>query len=71
MWSLFHHIFKNIHCYVLCKVYHSKGFIFLYYFDDGLTLKTLKLAYIGFCIQTLHTDRTTYDKIYKGPRYPV
>ena len=23
-------------------------------FDDGLTLKTLNLAYIGFCIQTLH-----------------
>ena len=23
-------------------------------FDDGLTLKTLKLVYIGFCIQTLH-----------------
>ena len=23
-------------------------------FDDGLTLKTLKLAFIGFLIQTLH-----------------
>ena len=30
-----------------------KGFYFAL-FDDGLTLKTLKLAYIGFCIQTLH-----------------
>ena len=23
-------------------------------FDNGLTLKTFKLAFIGFCIQTLH-----------------
>ena len=30
-----------------------KSYIFAL-FDDGLTLKTLKLAYIGFCIQTLH-----------------
>ena len=28
--------------------------IYFALFDDGLTLKTLKLAYIGFCIQTLH-----------------
>ena len=25
-------------------------------FDDGLTLKTLKLAFIGFLSQTLHID---------------
>ena len=30
-------------------------------FDDGLTLKTLKLVYIGFCIQTLQTE------FYAGP----
>ena len=28
-------------------------------FDDGLTVKTLELAFIGFCIQSIaHVDRT-------------
>ena len=42
---------KNSPCYVMSEV--LKRFYFAL-FDDGLTFKTLKLAYIGFCIQTLH-----------------
>ena len=50
MWS-FYHNFQNIPCYneELLKRFY------LALFDDGLTLKTLALAYIGFCIQTLYT----------------
>ena len=49
---IFNHNFKNIPCYVMNYV-SLKGFYFAL-FDDGLTLKTLKLAFIGFWIQTLH-----------------
>ena len=47
---IFHHNFKNIHCYVMSEVGLSlKRFYFaLRLFDDRLTLKTLKLAFIGF-----------------------
>ena len=46
--------FKNIPCYVTSEVSLNKFYFAL--FDDGLTLKTLKLvAFIGFCIKTLHT----------------
>ena len=48
---IFHHYFKNIPYYVMSEV--LKRFYFAL-FDDGLTLKTLKLAFIGFWIQTLH-----------------
>ena len=41
--------FKNIPCYVTSEV--SLRFYFALF--DGLTSKTLKLAYISFCIQTL------------------
>ena len=47
-----YHNFKNIPCYVTSKVSLKKKYFAL--FDDGLSLKTLKLAYISFCIQTLH-----------------
>ena len=50
--SYFHHHFKNISCYVMSEV-SLKRFYFVL-FDDGLTLKTLKLAFIVFLIQTLH-----------------
>ena len=43
---IFHHNFKNIPCYVMSEV-SLKRFYFVL-FDDGLTLKTLKLAFIGF-----------------------
>ena len=46
------HIFKNIPCYVTSEV-SLKRFHFVL-FEDGLTLKTLELVYISFCIQTLH-----------------
>ena len=46
------HNFKNIPCYVMSEA-SLKTFYFAL-FDDGLTLKTLKLAFIGFWIQTLH-----------------
>ena len=48
---IFHHNFKNIPCYVMSEV-SLKRFNFSI-FDDELTLKTLKLAFIGFLIQTL------------------
>ena len=35
-------------------------------FDDGLTLKTLKLAFIGFWIQTLHLYVLYYTFTLKG-----
>ena len=43
---IFHHNFINIPCYVMSEV-SLKRFYFVL-FDDGLTLKTLKLAFIGF-----------------------
>ena len=46
-----HHNFKNIPCYVMSEVSLKRFYFAL--FDDGLTLKTLKLAIIGFLIQTL------------------
>ena len=52
MFFLFHHNFKTIPCYVMSEVSLKKFYIAL--FDDGLVLKTLKLAFIGFLIQTLH-----------------
>ena len=45
------HNFKNIH-YVMSEISLKRFYFAL--FDDGLTLKTLKLAYISFCLQTLH-----------------
>ena len=43
---IFHYIFKSVHCYVMSEV----SLICLYFalFDDELSLKTLKLALIGF-----------------------
>ena len=38
--------FKHIHCYVMSEVSLKRFYFAL--FDDGLTLKTLKLAFIGF-----------------------
>ena len=49
---IFHHNFKNIPCYVMSEVSLKRFYFGL--FDVGLTLKTLKLAFIGFLIQTLH-----------------
>ena len=50
---IFHHNFKNIPCYVMSEVSLKRFYFAL--FDDGLiTLKTLKLAFIVFFIQTLH-----------------
>ena len=49
--DIFHHNFTNILCYVTSEVSLKRFYFAL--FDDGLTLKTLKLAYIVFCIQTL------------------
>ena len=48
---IFYHNFKNIPCYVMSEV-SLKRFYVLYFMMD--LLKTLKLAFIGFCIQTLH-----------------
>ena len=57
-----HHNFKNTPCYghVTSEI-SLKRFYFalLDYGHDGLTLKTLKLAYIGFCIQTHHMQSIT------------
>ena len=50
--SYFHHNFKNIPCYVMSEVSFKRFYFAL--FDDEITLKTLKLAFIGFLIQTLH-----------------
>ena len=47
----FHHNLKNIPCYVTSEVSFKRFYFAL--FDDGLTVKTLKLGYIGSCIQTL------------------
>ena len=47
--DMFHHNLTNIPCYVTSEV--SLKRICFPLFDDGLILKTLKLAYIGFCIQ--------------------
>ena len=41
-----HHNFKNIPCYVMSEVSLKRFYFPL--FDDGLTFKTLKLAFIGF-----------------------
>ena len=49
---IFHHNFKNIPCYVMSEVSLKRLYFALY--DDGLTLKTLEFAFIGFLIQTLH-----------------
>ena len=49
---IFHHNFKNIPCYVMSEVSLKRFYFAL--FDDGLTLKTLKLTFISFWIQTLH-----------------
>ena len=46
------HNFNNIPCYVTSEV--SLKMLYFSLFEDGLTLKTVKLAFIGFCIQTLH-----------------
>ena len=43
---IFHHNIKNIPCYVMIEV-SMKGFYFAL-LDDGLTVNTLKLAFIGF-----------------------
>ena len=43
---IFHHNFKNIPCYVMSEVSLKRFYFAL--FDDGRTLKTLKLAFIGF-----------------------
>ena len=48
---IFHHNFKNIPCYVMSEVSLKRFYFAL--FDDGLTLKTLKMAFIGFLIKTL------------------
>ena len=49
--SYFHHNFKNIPCYVMSEASLKRFYFAL--FDDGLPLKTLKLEFIGFLIQTL------------------
>ena len=54
----FHHSFKNIPCFVTSEVSLKRFYFAL--FDNGLTLKTLKLAYIGFCIQTLQMKSGIY-----------
>ena len=43
---IFHHNFKNIPCYVMSEVSFKRFYFAL--FDDRLTLKTLKLAFIIF-----------------------
>ena len=48
---IFHHNFNNIPCYVMSEVTLKRFYFAL--FDGGLTLKTLKLAFICFLIQTL------------------
>ena len=44
--SYFHHNFKNIPCYVMSEVSLKRCYVAL--FDDGLTLKTLEMAFICF-----------------------
>ena len=43
---IFHHNFKNIPCYVMSEV--SLKMFYFTLFNDRLTLKTLKLAFIFF-----------------------
>ena len=54
IFHIFHHNFKIIPCYVMSEV-SLKRFYFVL-FNDGLTLTTLKLAFMGFLIQTLHMN---------------
>ena len=61
--SYFSSYFKNIHCYVMSEV-SLKRFYFVL-FDDGLTLKTLKLAFISFWIQTLRMYVCMYVCMYQ------
>ena len=49
MCDIFHHNFKNISCYVMSEVLLKRFYLAL--FDDGLTLETLKLVYIGFAFK--------------------
>ena len=49
---------KNIPCYVMSEVSFNRLYFAL--LNDGLILKTLKFAYIGFCIQTLQIQRELY-----------
>ena len=62
---IFHHNFKNIPCYVMSEVSLKRFYCGL--FDDGLTLKTLKLVFIGFLIQTLliplHTENIVANQL--------
>ena len=51
MWYIFNHNIKSIPCYVTSEVSLNRFYFALS--ADGLTLKTLEMAYIGFCIQTL------------------
>ena len=60
---IFHHNFKNIPCYVMSEVSLKRFYFAL--FDDGLTLKTLKMAFIGFWIQTLHMFFRSILAIYR------
>ena len=55
IWDIFHHTcnFKNMPCYVTSEVSLKRFYFVLHVYDDGLTLKTSKLVYICFCIQTL------------------
>ena len=48
---IFHHNFKNIPCRVMSEVSSKRSYFAL--FHDGLIVKTLKLPFICFCIQTL------------------
>ena len=45
------HNFNNIPCYVMSELSLKRFYFAL--FEDGLILKTLTLAFIGFLIQTL------------------
>ena len=71
---IFHHNFKNIPCYVMSEVSLKRVYFAL--FDDGLTLKTLKMFFIGFWIQTLHiciqiTTLVGTDLIFLLVSYPI
>ena len=61
---IFHHNFRNIPCYVTSEV--SLNMFYFALFDDGLTFKTLKVAFIGFCIQNLHNVHLERAKRYKA-----
>ena len=58
---IFHHNFNNIPCYVMSEVWLER--IYFALINDGLTLKTLKLAFIAFLIQTLHIYQQTKWKV--------